>query len=372
VIECGRPDVCPHCGGERLNSFNRYQKLVIDLKPFRGGIKRWVTRYKAKWYRCQKCLLSCVPKEYPARSERYGWGLCSWAVYSTIARRESHESVVEALRDQFGIVLPASYVSRIRRRAVEHYRPTYAALLSALLAGPVVHADETKVGLRRPSANGYVWVFASPDTTLYVFAPTRDGATVQDTLAGFKGVLVSDFYAAYDSINCPQQKCLIHFIRDLNDDLLKNPFDDDLKQVAARFTAVVQPVIGTIDRFGLKKYHLGKHKREVEQYFATEFQVKSGSELARRYQNRLLKNRDKLFTFLDHDGVPWNNNNAENAVKLFASRRNTLGVPFTVAGIRNYLLLLSIYQTLRYRNLSFWRFLLSGETDIAAFTASSR
>jgi hypothetical protein len=36
------------------------------------------------------------------------------------------------------------------------------------------------------------------------------------------------------------------------------------------------------------------------------------------------------------------------------------------------LVLLSIYQTLRYRHASFWRFLLSGETDIEAFTAKRR
>ncbi len=37
-----------------------------------------------------------------------------------------------------------------------------------------------------------------------------------------------------------------------------------------------------------------------------------------------------------------------------------------------YLLLLSIYQTLRHRNASFWQSLLSGETDIEAFTARLR
>jgi hypothetical protein len=40
-------------------------------------------------------------------------------------------------------------------------------------------------------------------------------------LKNFVGVLVSDFYAAYDSMECPQQKCLIHFIRDLNDALIR-------------------------------------------------------------------------------------------------------------------------------------------------------
>jgi hypothetical protein len=223
-----------------------------------------------------------------------------------------------------------------------------------------------------PNGDGYVWAFASPDTAVYVYSPTRDGTTAQETLIGFKGVLVTDFYAAYDAIDCPQQKCLIHLIRDLNDDLLKNPFDDELKQVAARFTAVLQPVIGTIDRFGLKQYHLAKHRREVGRFFDAEDKAEYQSERARHYRARLLKYRDKLFTFLDHDGVPWNNNNAENAIKLFASRRNSFRTPFTEDGIRDYLLLLSIYQTLRYRGLSFWKFLISGETEIATFAARRR
>jgi hypothetical protein len=86
----------------------------------------------------------------------------------------------------------------------------------------------------------------------------------------------------------------------------------------------------------------------------------------------VLKYQGKLFAFLDYDGIPWNNNNAENAVKQFASRRKLMGTPFTEAGLRDYLILLSIYQTLRYRNASFWQFLLSGETDIGAFTARRR
>jgi len=32
-----------------------------------------------------------------------------------------------------------------------------------------------------------------------------------------------------------------------------------------------------------------------------------------------------LFTFLEHDGVPWNNNNAEHAIKAFVRLRNIIG-----------------------------------------------
>jgi len=40
---------------------------------------------------------------------------------------------------------------------------------------------------------------------------------------------------------------------------------------------------------------------------------------------RFEKNRDKLITFLNYDGVPWNNNNAEHAIKAFARLREHLG-----------------------------------------------
>jgi Transposase IS66 family len=52
----------------------------------------------------------------------------------------------------------------------------------------------------------------------------------------------------------------------------------------------------------------------------------------------LAKNRDRLFTFLDHDGVPWNNNNAEHAIKAFARLRNIFGGTSTVKGMREYLI----------------------------------
>ena len=72
------------------------------------------------------------------------------------------------------------------------------------------------------------------------------------------------------------------------------------------------------------------------------------------------------------DQIPWNNNNGENAIKRFAALRKILGTAFSEDGIKGYMVLLSIAQTLRYRGGSFWRFLLSRETDLDAFTARKR
>jgi hypothetical protein len=65
--------------------------------------------------------------------------------------------------------------------------------------------------------------------------------------------------------------------------------------------------------------------------------------------------------------VPWNNNNAEHAVKAFAMLRQVIQGVTSEKGIRDYLVLLSISQTCKYRELDFLDFLRSGEKDINVF-----
>lgn len=77
-----------------------------------------------------------------------------------------------------------------------------------------------------------------------------------------------------------------------------------------------------------------------------------------------------MFTFLVHDGVPWNNNNAEHAVKAFAMLRHTIAGVTSEKGIRDYLVLLSICQTCKYKEVDFLDFLRSEEKDVEAFANS--
>ncbi len=381
VIEYDGRDHCPHCSSEDFVVHGRSSRLLIDLKPVGGGLKRWVTRHKAKRYRCRHCGGTWIADNFlaafavrPGRPQKHGWTLCGWFAYATIALRQTNEATVESLSDLFGVPIASAVVSKLRNQIADRYRGTYESLLAALRNGPLVHVDETWAKVKGAGKRGYVWVFANPEVAVYLYSPTREGDTVRQTLAGFTGVLVSDFYAAYDAMDCPQQKCLVHLLRDLNDDLIKHPFDEELKQLAGRFASLMQAVVQTIDRYGLKQFHLHKHKLDVDRFYARASAAAYASEVARHYRQRFLKYRNKLFTFLDHDGVPWNNNNAENAVKRFVSRRKVLGGTgaFSEKGFRDYLLLLSLYQTLRYRGASFWQFLQSGGTDINAFLSQRR
>ena len=87
---------------------------------------------------------------------------------------------------------------------------------------------------------------------------------------------------------------------------------------------------------------------------------------------RFERNRDKLFTFLRFDGIPWNNNNAEHAIKAFAKLRDVIAGTCTTKGLEEYLALLSVCQTCKYQGLDFLDFLRSGEKDIEAFALTKR
>jgi Transposase IS66 family len=88
---------------------------------------------------------------------------------------------------------------------------------------------------------------------VYILAESREGEIIRALLKDFRGVLVSDFYAAYEAIDCPKQKCLIHLMRDLNDQILSNPFDQEMKSIAVGFSELLRSIVETIDRYGLKK-----------------------------------------------------------------------------------------------------------------------
>jgi predicted RecB family nuclease len=367
------PRKCPRCEDTSLTACKGFcRKLTIDLKVSAGGIKRWVTEHAACRYRCWVCGHQFQPRRHVAIVSKYGEVLKKWVAYVTIALRQTNENVVDGLHALFRIPFSPGRATDFRHDVAQQYRKTYALLLKRLIQGPLIHGDETKVCIRGRGTHGYVWAFANMGAVYYVYNPTREGTVVLDTLRGFKGVLVSDFYSAYDAPACPQQKCLIHLARDFNDDLLKNPFDEELKQLACRFAGLLQQIVQTIDRFGLKRLHLNKHNKDVQVFYKALSSAEYKSEMAQYYQKRILKYKEKLFVFLNYDGVPWNNNTAENAVKLIAARRKIMGTAFTEDGIKDYLVLLSIFQTLRYHRASFWDFLLSEETDVDTFLRNCR
>src|SRR5205814_2323278 len=115
--------------------------------------------------------------------------------------------------------------------------------------------------------------------------------------------------------------------------------------------------VQTVDQRGLQSRFLRRHQSDVARLYEYLERSEYHSAEATGYQRRLLKNRDKLFTFLDYDGVPWNNNNAEHAIKAFVAIRNVIGGTSSEKGIREYLTLLSISETCKCKVVRFLDFL---------------
>ena len=117
----------------------------------------------------------------------------------------------------------------------------------------------------------------------------------------------------------------------------------------------------------LQEEYLAKHDKETTSFFQSLTAQSFHSEAAEALRTRLLKYQEKLFTFIHYDGVPWNNNNAEHAIKQFAYYREHTSGMLRETGLHDYLVLLSICQTCRYKGVSFLHFLLSKSRDVDTF-----
>ncbi len=349
VVECPPPPCCPICEAMDVHKYRKLSKIVYDLKFGQAGIKRWIVKYIYHRYRCNQCRATFLSEEQKAWTrEKYGPNVRAYLMYLIVELKVGQQLATKSLNDLFGFRLSGrsnSIVTHQKATACKVYKSTYEGILNKIATGKLVHADETQIGIG--GIGTYVWVFTNLEEVAYYYTETREGDFLQELLREFKGVLVSDFYAAYDSINCPQQKCLIHLMRDLNDDLLKQPFNEEMKELVREFAMLLKPIIETVDRFGLKAHFLRKHKVFVGRFYKRLSERNYESEIVIKYRRRFDKYRDKLFTFLDYDDVPWNNNNAEHAIKAFANLRRKLGEGSSDKGIREYLILLSISENLQ-------------------------
>ena len=118
----------------------------------------------------------------------------------------------------------------------------------------------------------------------------------------------------------------------------------------------------------MKARHLSKHRKAVDRFYRDRIDVQASScEVVSKYQKRFQRYRESMFLFLQYDGIPWNNNMAERAIRHLAIQRKISGSFYRPIAVQ-YLRLLGIGQTCRFQDKSFLRFLLSEEKDVDAFT----
>lgn len=363
---------CPICNSEDVVNGIKKQvrtqeprvKRAFDIMFTPTGIRRRVIECRTSVHKCLKCDQEFIPIEHQ-RLDRHFHGIKSWAMFQHVEYKINLQVLSKMFEEFFGIRISHNEMPMLKSLMARYYEMTYKRLLTNIVSGKLLHVDETEIELQ--NQKGYVWVFTNLEEVVYLYRPSREGGFLHELLADFKGVLVSDFYAAYDGIECPQQKCLIHLIRDINQELLNNPFDDELKSITQPFGILLRDIVTTIDEHGLRKKHLMQHALAVQEFFHFIDKQLTSSDAAEALRLRLIKNRDKLFAFIQYEGIPWNNNNAEHAIKQFAYYREIYHGIITESGLEKYLVLLSICQTCHYQGIDFLKFLLSKEQDIDTF-----
>ena len=316
--------VCPECGYTPLMPTGAIsRRFIVDLVFTEYGIKKTVTEYNGAKSFCSKCKKTYVSPEIRKyrRNQEYGHGFGAWIVFQRVALRLPYESIVESAFEQFGETFNYAQPQKFLGQFAKYYAITERQITVGLLRSPFVHVDETTVNIQ--GANWYVWVLTDGRHVIFTLTDARETTIIQELLAQYNGVLIADFYGGYDAVQCKQQRCWAHLIRDLNDDLREHPFDKEYEAFVLEVRDLILPIMEAVQQYGLKKQHLYGFMKQVDDFYARVIIDKRyKSDLVCTYQKRFVRYRESLFTFLELDDIPWNNNAAERAIRPLAIQRD--------------------------------------------------
>jgi hypothetical protein len=126
----------------------------------------------------------------------------------------AQDNSLALLHDFFGLTISRAGLLGHLRWGGTLFAPVVDELLELLRNSPVVQGDET--GWRLNGQTAWAWCFRDPRLAIFLIDQHRSRDVIVRVLgATFAGTLVSDFYAAYNGLDCAKQRCLVHLLREL-------------------------------------------------------------------------------------------------------------------------------------------------------------
>src|SRR3954471_8933167 len=214
---------CPDCGCALVGGSRQRSREVLELAPAPAVVTEHVYLVR----RCPQCGRRCVPPPELAGvvvgRQRLGIGLVSLIATLHVQGRWPYGQIQRYLATVHGLSLSVGALVGAVHTVARQGARAAAQIREQVRASPVVHGDET--GWRENGGNGYVWTFSTPTARLFVHG-SRAGRVIDEVLGpAFAGVLVSDFYAAYDHVPTPKPRCWAHLLRDVH--ALRQQYPDD-------------------------------------------------------------------------------------------------------------------------------------------------
>ncbi len=348
-------ETCPRCATPLRGGWVAWRKEVLEIPEAPVRVIEHV--YLARRCPTRGCRARVTPAAASAAElgvasgrERLGVRLVSLIAALRAELRLPVGLIQWYLGAVHGLELSAGAIVGALARVAARGADAVDRIWAAIRAGPVVHADET--GLRQDGENGYLWSFSTP-TERYFVRGGRNKEVVDEVLGpAFAGVLVTDFYAAYDHYDGPHQRCWAHLLRDVHALVEKDPADAALAAWAADVHAVYDRARRVASPDAATR---GRARRRCEAdllaicdpYLAGAAPAVPQAVLCRRVAKYL----PELFSFVGDPAVPSTNNAAERSVRHLVIQRKISGGTRSPAGTTTFTQLATLFGTWRARGL---------------------
>ena len=357
---------CPHCGDRlAVEKDQAIEQTIIELPPLRPQIIRPVT-HRNVCCGCGREVSSSHPLQVSTATGAAGTHLGPRALAVAADLNKglglTMRKTCTVLRDVAGLKLSAGGLAQALARIAGRLKSEDDALLKALKAEPVLHADETSWWVGHPGFS--LWVLTNQAGTCYRVVPSRSRAQAEALLADYQGVLVSDCLNIYDDLTPHQHKCYAHHLKAISKAL------EDPKARASHYLADWRALLqgamalkAVMTALPAAQVSLARQALETsaDRLLGLPRTVIDGGEAAaleEKVRERLLKQRDHLFTFLDHPAVDATNNLAERQLRpAVISRKLSCGNK-TEHGARTWEIVTSLAATCRQTGASFIEFLV--------------
>lgn len=341
-----RLHVCPCCNGPLRRCHRPRTRVIEDVPQDITPVVTEHTVHRDYCPSCRKHVEPVVPDAMPnATLGHHVIALSSWFHYGlgiTIGQAQ------DILASHLHTDITAGGLVDGWRRLAEALLPWYEQIAQQARGSAVLHADET--GWRVDGQTHWLWCFANASSCYYLIDESRGSPALHKFFSeAFAGTLVSDFWAAYESVAAADyQKCIPHLLREL---LKVEQHNDSIEWKA--FAKLLRRLLR--DGIRLRKrpdFTPARYERRIKlihRRLCALADAEYADADARRLGERLSRHRDQIFTFLDKPEVPADNNHAERQIRpAVIIRKNSL-CNRSEAGARTQAVLMSVYRTLRLR-----------------------
>jgi transposase len=335
-----RPTVCAGCQAplDDAASVLLYERRQVRDLPV---VRLVVREHRALHVRCPRCAQVSVgqfPLEASSRAQ-YGPRLRALGVYLLEQQLIPYARVHELFTDLLGASVSLGTLMRWVRQAGETLRPVEEAIKTALSRAPVLHSDET--GVRRAGQLAWAHVACTSRLTHYAIHAKRGSAATEDIgiLSRFTGVSVHDGWKPYRHYtSCRHALCNIHHLRELT--FLEEAYDQawakELKAALLEMKSAVEAArargekrVGAAQRSAfLTRYEdllaLGLAANPPpDRQPRRRGRVKQSP--ARNLLERLWFQQGQVLAFLDDFTVPFDNNQAEQDLRMLKVQQKIAG-----------------------------------------------